>query len=329
LASRLSDKKGDALMNLLDNAIGSIKLALSEYSSGSNERLLSAVRNLNAGILLLYKQKLFLLSPPNSNLALLKSKIIPKNGEDGQIVFVGAGKKTVNVRQIQDHFQNLGITTHWKKFNKINDLRNDIEHYYTKIYPETILEILSDAFIIIRDFIKIQLNHDPMELLGINSWKILLTANNVYESEKSDCLEKLGEIDWNSSTLSSAIEELQCINCGSSLLSPVANSTSPECPELKCRSCGTVEEFEDYAERAIESYFWGENYIACADGGDPASICCPHCGHHSYVLEEEQCLICRETCEHECHRCGMTILPEELDGTGYCGYCNHVMSKDD
>jgi hypothetical protein len=37
-------------MSLLDNAITSLHLGLEDYSSGKDSRLLSAVRNLHAGI---------------------------------------------------------------------------------------------------------------------------------------------------------------------------------------------------------------------------------------------------------------------------------------
>jgi hypothetical protein len=64
-------------VNLLENAIHSTRLYLQDYSAESDDRLLSAVRNLHAGILLLYKEKLHSLSPAGNEEALLKQKIVP------------------------------------------------------------------------------------------------------------------------------------------------------------------------------------------------------------------------------------------------------------
>jgi hypothetical protein len=71
-------------VNLLDNAIGSIKVGVEDAQSGKHERLLSAVRNIHAGILLLYKEALRRLSPPGSNEVLLKETIRPKRDAAGR-----------------------------------------------------------------------------------------------------------------------------------------------------------------------------------------------------------------------------------------------------
>ena len=55
---------------------------------------------------------------------------------------------------------------------------------------------------------------------------------------------------------------------------------------------------------------------------------CPECGAEAYIMEDECCALCGESAEHTCGRCGCSIPPEEL-GTSLCGYCDHMMSKDD
>jgi hypothetical protein len=37
---------------------------------------------------------------------------------------------------------------------------------------------------------------------------------------------------------------------------------------------------------------------------------------------------CGESIDRECKRCGNEILPSELACAPYCGYCEHLMSKD-
>lgn len=63
-------------------------------SSEVSPVLLSAVRNIHAGILLLYKEALRRLSPQGSQEVLIKAKVIPKRSKNGEIQFVGSGRKT-------------------------------------------------------------------------------------------------------------------------------------------------------------------------------------------------------------------------------------------
>jgi hypothetical protein len=65
-------------MDLLSNAISSIRLGVEDYRKGSSDRMLSSVRNLHAGVLLLYKEALRRKSPPDSNDVLVKAQIRPK-----------------------------------------------------------------------------------------------------------------------------------------------------------------------------------------------------------------------------------------------------------
>lgn len=96
-------------MELLDNAIESIQVGVEDYQSGTRPRLLSAVRNIHAGILLLYKEALRRMSAAGSNEALMMARIVPSKDSSGKVVFIGEGKKTVDSQQIKDRFETLGI----------------------------------------------------------------------------------------------------------------------------------------------------------------------------------------------------------------------------
>ena len=304
----------------------SLCLALEDYASPGGGRLLSAIRNLHAGILLLYKEKLKRLSPPGTNDVLIKAKSKFQKGPGGAIVSVGSGKKTVDVAQIKERFDALGIHTHWDRFDKINDLRNDVEHYFPTINRGAMAAMISNTFIIIRDFIQLELGEDPKELLGDDAWSKLLSVSEVVEKEREFCQKALAETDWNSPALAESILHLSCAECGSPLLLPVKNGHETN---LQCRSCGEEEAFEKYAERAISDYYAAENFRSVKDGGDPISITCPHCGEEGYIVAENCCVICGESCETTCSVCGNDIPVEELNDGSLCGYCDHMLSKDD
>jgi hypothetical protein len=73
-------------VTIFNNAITSIQLALEDFSAANEARLLSAVRNLHAGVLLLYKSKLSELSPPGSDDALVKKYVVPKRLHPGDLI---------------------------------------------------------------------------------------------------------------------------------------------------------------------------------------------------------------------------------------------------
>lgn len=313
-------------MSLLDNAVTSLRLALEDYSSSDDGRLLSAIRNLHAGILLLYKEKLRLLSPPGSDDVLVKAKAKFQHGPNNTLISIGVGKKTVDVAQIRERFNALGVKTHWDRFEKISDLRNDIEHYFTVANRGAIEAMISDTFLIIRDFIHEELGQDPKAVLGDETWSKLLSVSEVVEKERELCRKALTSIDWNSDALADAVLHVSCAECGSPLLFPLENTKETN---LQCRSCGEDERFEAYAERAIEAHFASENFYSLKDGGDPATITCPHCHSEGYIVDENRCAVCGESCETTCSVCHQNIPVVELNDGSLCAYCDHMLSKDD
>ncbi len=91
-----------------------------------------------------------------------------------------------------------------------------------------------------------------------------------------------------------------------------------------CKLCGTKLPYEEIVEPAIKSY------CGYADEVDIPIADCPECGGIDvYLYNEKICSWCGLTAEHECQRCGTTILSEELQTSPLCGYCAHMMAKDD
>jgi hypothetical protein len=178
------------------------------------------VRSIHAGILLLYKEALRRASPAGSNEALLKAKVMPRRNVAGAVEFVGDGKKTVDIQQIRERFGALGIVTDWKRFDRITEIRNDIEHYYTKANKKALEGVVSDAFIIVRNFIAKELNEEPLQLLGDETWRTMLEVSEVYEAERAECENALDRVDWESDTLATGVRGLTCSSCSGSLLRP-------------------------------------------------------------------------------------------------------------
>lgn len=315
-------------MSILKNAVDSIAIGLEDYQSPDERRIVSSIRNIFAGILLMFKHKLSELSPSDSDEALIKRTVLPETDATGAVRWIGKGKKTVDVQNIKERFKSLEIDIDWKRLERINKYRNDIEHYFSLLNTQSVQRLISDSFLIIRDFISKHLNQDPKQLLGDDAWAVLIEANEVYEKEKTKCVEVIKRLEFFNDKIMNAFESYLCNECGSGLIMPSEKNAKAIEVKFECKPCGKVLPYEDLVKLAVKDYFSYEVYLSYTDNGDSPIADCPYCGG-VYLYNEGICSSCGYVAEHECHRCGSTILPEELFAEPLCGYCAHVMSKDD
>lgn len=316
-------------MSILQNAIDSIVLGLEDYESSDHRRLISCTRNIFAGILLLFKHKLSVLSPKDSDEVLIKQQVLPQQNSNGKIVWKGKGKKTVDVYKIEQRFKSLNVKTHWNRVDRIKNFRNNIEHYHSDLSKDAIRDLISDSFIVIRDFLSNELYMDPKEALGIDPWNTLVSVSEVYQKEKEACNDEIDKMDWDSEFLGEALKEIKCEACGSGLITIKKIETQREYTVLLCKSCHSEYDYEAIVEEAIKKYFSFEVYLSFTDGNTIPIHSCPECSNETYVYSEEQCLYCGASVDHTCSSCGTEIQPEEIDGSGFCGWCSHMMSKND
>lgn len=315
-------------MSILKNAIDSIAIGLEDYQATDERRIVSSTRNIFAGILLLFKHKLCELSPSDSDESLIKQRVLPEMDSTGAVRWIGKGKKTVDVQNIKERFESLEIDVDWNRLERINKYRNDIEHYFSTQNPQSVQRLISDSFLIIRDFISDHLNEDPKQLLGDVAWSVLIEVNEVYEKEKAVCGEAIESLEYFNEEIMAAFEGYSCNECGSGLIMPSNRNVEAIEVEFTCKSCGKSLPYEDIVKLAISDYFSHEVYLSHTDGGDSPIADCPECDG-IYLYNEGICSSCGHVAEHECQRCGSAILPEELYSEPFCGYCAHVMSKDD
>jgi len=80
-------------MTILQNAIESIQIGVEDFQSDDDRRSVSAVRNIAAGMLLLFKEKLCELSPDYDKELLIKRDLEPVSDASGNIVFIGKERR--------------------------------------------------------------------------------------------------------------------------------------------------------------------------------------------------------------------------------------------
>lgn len=317
-------------MSLYSNAVRSITVGVEDMQSSDVGRVISGLRNIHAGILLLIKEKLVRLSPADSDEVLIKSSVLPILKQSGELAFIGKGKKTVDIYAMQERCKSLGIIVDWRRIRDIANIRNDAEHRFTSMTSGAIQSTLAKALVVVRDLLTLHLNEEPVAALGHDTWQFLLSNAEIYNKERDECLQELRAIEWNSKFLASAIEEVSCDTCYSDLFSPVDPAVDLDDMRFACRSCGVSITFPEFASSALDylrpvrQYYRGD-----PDDYDPedAIVECPHCFEFGYVFSEGKCIICSESASQECSRCCDTILPEEISSSDMCGYCRHMWDK--
>lgn len=316
---------------IFTNAVQSIQIGVEDYQSSDSRRVLSAIRNITAGVLLLFKERLRELSPPDSQEVLIKQRVRPELDAKGNLVFMGNGKNTVDVQQIKERFLSLKIETDWKRFENINLIRNNIEHYCTSESTDRLKEIIADSFIIIRNFVTNQLGYEPLDLLGEPTWAVFLNVTDVYQHELAECKKAIGCIDWESDVMSKMADHLRCQKCESALVKPInPKADSNYSLEFSCSSCGNVSGIDEMAESALCESFDYDLHSAIKDGDSSPIGTCPECGRETFVLAEDLCAACGESLSfHACDICGDALGPEDQDFGGLCSYHYSQGMKDD
>lgn len=310
--------------SLLQNAADSIRLGVEDFEIGEAARLLSAARNLHAGVLLVYKEKLRRLSPNHSEEVLLKQRIIPSLDATGKLVFKGEGHKTVDIQDIKTRFKGLEIAIDTTRLHRVTKVRNEIEHYYTSSGTDAVRGIIAESFVLFRDFVRAELNEDPRKLIGEEAWEAMTAIKEVYDRERQECVDAIESFEWTATELKEAALETTCKACGAGLLEPKNDRRRPD---VTWRSCGKEYYFEEFAEHAMAE---GINHHAnFMDGGDPEVVTCPNCAQETYHYGAGICVACEESVSQECAMCSNPIPPDELDDDSLCGYCRHKFSRDD
>lgn len=321
------------MKSLLENAVASIQLGLEDYSSDDPRRSLSAARNLYAGVLLLCKEVLRRLSPPDSNDVLIRTKKRPFRNADGTVHYIGEGRHTIDRAEIERTFAELKIEVDLSKLKRLGEIRNDIEHMAPTVGPTLIQEAIADAMPIIRAIVVNELKEEPPDLLGAAAWDTMLKRAEVFKQEQEACRATFQGIDWGSDALDHAAADFRCPNCASTLI----RNDDPEAKrfddiQLVCSKCGEPANADGVFEAALERGLEVDDYIAHKEGLGAALEDCPECDHNTFVVAEDRCASCGFSLEgYECFVCSEQLtLDDYRYGPGnLCSYHNHVLSKED
>lgn len=276
-------------MSLLDNAICSIQVGLHDY--GREDRSISSVRNIYAGILLLFKYKLLLLSDDESNAALIKQEVVPEIGSDGRVIWKGVGNKTVDVNGIKTRFKSLGISVEWKIFDRINRYRNEIEHYFSSMPSDEVDGLLVDCFKIISRFFSEHLQMNAKKCLGDEAWEVLLYAYEVYEHEIERSELAVSELQFHHEIIKEIFLNFYCIYCSSALIRPTQRGGEATSAIFHCPECNKKYSYEEICNYGVTDLYI-DSFWSGYDKTEAEFSSCEHCGEGIYLKEFCVCTSC-------------------------------------
>lgn len=329
---------------LKENALASICLGIEDFDrsklaknqGGDPARALSAVRNLFAGMLLLFKYKIAI-SVKNSDdasaLIFNTSEVLPQSDGNGGIKWKPVGKlkrTTIDVATIKKRFEGFDIEVDWRTIEKLQDCRNHLEHLHAENTLGEVADFVAELFPVLRDFILTQIKEQPASLLGV-AWPVLFSHHNFFINTIAAC-----EAAWANAGVPEKmqpwLERCKCEKCGSSLLRPsqgdidegISVKNQDDTFRYVCIACGysaligilIIKEFND-------AYDYDPR-----DGGEADVEECSSCGRSTFVIREQHCLWCTAELDYsECEFCEEPLRQEDQANGGFCAYHLHAYEK--
>ncbi len=320
---------------LLDNAVTSIRLGVEDFENadamgGDPARSLSSVRNLFAGVLLLFKFKIADCATNDDeaeSLIFIPPKIQPFPDGKGGVVWVPHGKfmrTTINVATIKERLDAFKIGNDWKVVEHLQSLRNDIEHLHPNEAHGDLLVFVANLFPVLSDFISKQLGKTPGDLLG-DAWSIMLNHANTFQKHKEDC-----EREWAKAGIPGRMGEfigyVRCEACCHPLVRPnpeqleegmTVESNEYEF-EYQCVLCDNRDNIKNDLIYELKKSF-NTDYKSQREDVEN----CISCGRSAFVVSEGKCYWCGQEQTHKlCSICGEWLSQHESDMGPLCS--NHV-----
>ena len=326
---------------LKENAITSIRLGIEDFQvtqqeRGDKARALSSIRNLFSGLLLLFKYKIASLvnSPDDAEKLIFNPiSIEPVLDGNGGISWEPSEKfksTTIYFLLIKKRFDTFKIKVDWPSLTKIQTCRNHLEHLHPENTLGEVAEIVSNLFPILKEFIEIELNSNPYELLG-ESWIGMYKHHETFIKKKKEC-EELWEGVHMPESLRLLTTDLRCFICHINLLFPEVDGDgdgkSLYDDEDKflcnCAACGNSQLVIKTIIDRIETI----NYLDMRNGDNPEFETCYTCNRDMFNTIEKVCFWCDEGLLFtECSICSQPLGQDEQSYDGLCGYHHYVREK--
>lgn len=329
---------------LKENALTSIRLGIEDFErsklaaaeSGDPARALSAVRNLFAGILLLFKYKIAdsVDSPDDAQQLIFNPpEVLPQADGSGGVEWMPIGKfrkTTIDVATIKKRFEGFGIEVDWPVVDKLQECRNHLEHLHPASTMGEVADFVAALFPVLREFALTQLNEEPADLFG-SAWPVMLAHHEFFTRTMAAC-----RAAWVDAGVPVKMQpwhaKCQCEECGSPLLRPAQDDLDggasvedqDESFRYVCDACGYSDLIAPLMIKELDNAYFSDP----RDGGEAVIEECLECNRDTFLSIEQCCLWCGATLDYkECDACGEPLGQYDQDNGGLCGYHSHLYEK--
>ncbi|HBN1933338.1 TPA: hypothetical protein L1360_003788, partial [Escherichia coli] len=311
---------------LYENAVLSIQLGIEDFQlsqkkpteGGNPARALSSVRNLFAGVMLLFKFKLASsVKEPEDAYRLVHippKDILPNPDGEGGMIWVPEGSfhknKTIDVHHIKARFSTFKIHVDWDSVDKLHNCRNHLEHLHPNNSLGELSDFVANLFPVLTNFITDELFKSPKDVLG-SAWEIMLEHEQFYSKQLQECQQT-----WSDAGIPEGMLEFvpncSCSQCGSKLIkaSPVSIEEGQTVEnneydfQYVCISCGFVDIFSPLLINSFEEAF----FYWPPDGEEPTYELCYSCNHSTFLVSEKTCRWCNNELDYsQCIICGAEL----------------------
>lgn len=315
---------------LIENAKGSIRIGIEDYFMAKERhdrdkkfRMISALRNIYAGVLIMFKERLLRLS---TDRCLIFKETDEKSNEMWQNEKkLNRDAKTVNVNDIKKLFKEFHVDYEEKYLNQLNQARNELEHFSADVSDDYLEELLVKAHHIILDFINGFEDESVENWIDRDQWERIERSYQLVQEEKNKIEMKYMNFCFFSDELAVRMKISICPNCSSSLLIPIGKKDDPV---MECCYCK-----ETYSPVEIIQSEHDEHYNI-RGGGGPTLGMCPNCCEETLEEDGEERIFKCDNCGYQqssfCLLCCSAISIEDVcEDDGYCCFCRNRSNEDD
>ena len=211
----------DRVQQLYDHAIDSIEMGVGDFQMSESDprRLMSSVRNVDAGLELLCK----------AHIASTGFGRIVLPGKDG---CPNKNLKTIGFKEICEDAKTWDVKI--DRVLLLHRYRNDVEHFYPAD-REVARQHLANAFIWLCEFLKKELLRDPQANFTKATWAVLLNEREIMAQEEEDMINMFSELDLPDFEMTELVPyHFKCPSCRSLIVTVAPGEEQG----FLCRRCG-------------------------------------------------------------------------------------------
>lgn len=323
---------------IYNNGLLLVKMGILDSQMGEKDvrRNVTSVINTYGGILLLLKAELASKSAAEGYNLLWSDSYLNKRSKNTSVK-IGriqtANYDDIKKRIAKFDYDGIVWDDFWGKLKVVHDYRNDIEHRFSSIRPESLKVHLAHVMEIVDLILCRIIEVDPADALG-DEWTVLSRDVSVVKRQEQERNEEFSRLSWENPRLCELAEDHICPECGYQIIrvAEFGKGDKAMSSTFKCGSCNNVYEYEEFVEDILRTGDFDdlglrmkERWLVSRHIG-----ICPNCGRYGYDADASVCYCCGDTSEYICKWCENRLSIDDIEASEIddlpfrlCSDCRH------